>query len=215
MGWQGQGTNFYWRSGREEVSYLRCDRGTIPRQGNYEFLSEREEAGCLGALMINTNNERTEFIEALAWMGAPPYPLLFYAVCERATVEVAEEVKSFWPEDADIDFFCLADDWPFEIALVEISLSELSDDLDNRIKNTLEAVASTRSTATCFMFEGGFGDYQQLFDSNQQRSTYGLCLGNSRALVCTKDCERESHELADRLAGAKAWLLERYLHKSG
>ena len=161
--------------------------------------------------MINANNDRTKFVEALSWMGAPPYPMLFYAVCDQATEGIVEIVRPLWPADSEIDFFRLAEDWPFEIALVEINAPVLPDDLDRRVRMTLETVAHKASTATCFMFEGGFGDYRQLFDPEQQRSTYGVCLESSPAIVCTRDNERESLELANELKRAKGWLLKKYL----
>lgn len=164
----------------------------------------------MGILMANWNDERTGFIEAISWMGAPPYPLLFYTVCDSADEDIVDDIRNFWPVDADIDFLCLADNWPFEIALVEIGLVELGPDVDSRVRNTLESIASKRSTATCFMFEGGFADYQQLFNPQQQRSTFGICLKDTPAFVCTKDSERQSGVLIERLEQARIWLHEMY-----
>jgi len=160
--------------------------------------------------MAESNGSRTDFVEALSWMGAPPYTLLFYAVCNHATKVIIDEVRVHWDNKTHYDFFRLADDWPFEVALVEIAIPEIPEDLDTSLLATLEVVARKLSTATFFMFEGGFCDYRRIFDLELQGSIYGLCVENAPAIVCTIDQDRKSQALADEIMRAKLWLINKY-----
>lgn len=154
--------------------------------------------------------EREKFVRAISWMGVPPYPLLFYLICKQADRKVIEEIRPCWPVDAEYHFFELADDWPFEVALIEIHLNELDDQLDIRIKKSLELMAKSQNTAAFCMFEGGFADYRYIFSLALQNHHYGLCIDGSEAFVCTIDEKRESIGFSEVLSAARSWLLRKF-----
>lgn len=160
--------------------------------------------------MFDADDGRSGFVKSLSWMGPPPYPLGIYVVCVHAMESLFDEIKAFWPPNAEFFFFRLADDWPFEIAFFEIRLQELTRSLDDNIKLALESVVTMHNTPAVFMFAGAFNDYRHLFKAEQQSHVFGLCVPDRPAIVCTRDAERHSLKLAEELRRARTWLVENY-----
>ena len=161
--------------------------------------------------MPNDHDNRGGFVEALSWMGSPPFPLQLYVICSHANELLGETFAVYWPDLTDFVFFRLCgDDWPFEIALFEIRVQQLDSSVDDCIMRTLDSVVTRLATACVFMFEGAFYNYHSLFTPDCQSSVFGLCVPQLPPLVCTIDEERKSQRLADYLRLARSWLVEKY-----
>jgi hypothetical protein len=172
--------------------------------------------------MIDNDHRRRDFVEALSWMGAPPFRLLLYVVRSRSNESLEEGLKIHWSECTTkiqvhwpkctkyVVFRLVDDDWPFEIALVEIELQQIDNTVDINISRTLQTLVAEFNTACMFMFEGGFYDYHDLFKPECQSHVFGLSIPNILPLVCTVDEERNSPKLAEYLGLARAWLIGKY-----